>query len=281
MPCLWMPGITGGLHGITRGCWSLRILSDSCRGVLPRLLPAGRDTRLPRMADILTPKQRSALMACIRSAGNASTELRLVALLRAAGITGWRRGQRLPLRGQATDDGRQRTEDRGRITDYRGRTAGDGGPRTGDGRGEGQTAGRRLKRRATVGHPCSSAKSVVGACRPSSAVGHPPSSIRHRPLLVRPDFVFRKQRLVVFVDGCFWHGCPAHYTRPKARRVFWDAKIAANRARDRRINRALRAAGWRVLHVWEHGLKARQLGRTLARLRRAVDSERLPVAGRQ
>ncbi|HLP08272.1 MAG TPA: hypothetical protein VK178_08900 [Opitutaceae bacterium] len=87
---------------------------------------------------------------------------------------------------------------------------------------------------------------------------------------MKPDFVFRKERLVVFVDGCFWHGCPAHYTRPQARRAFWDAKTAANRARDRRIDRALRAADWRVLHVWEHAHKARQLGRTLARVRRAV-----------
>jgi len=89
---------------------------------------------------------------------------------------------------------------------------------------------------------------------------------------VRPDFLFRRERLAVFVDGCFWHGCPAHYTRPKARRAFWDAKIAANQARDRRIDRALRAAGWQVLHVWEHALATRQLGRTLARLRRAVGS---------
>ena len=148
------------------------------------------------------------------------------------------------------------------------------GPRTDDGRGEGQTAGRGLKRRATVGHPCSSAKPADKACRPSSIGGRPPSSIRHRPSLVRPDFVFRKERLVVFVDGCFWHGCPRHYTRPKARRVFWDAKIAANRARDRRIDCALRAASWRVLHVWEHALAPRQLGRTLARVRRRL---RLPV----
>ena len=81
--------------------------------------------------------------------------------------------------------------------------------------------------------------------------------------------------------GCFWHGCPRHYTRPKARRAFWDAKIAANRARDRRIDRALRAAGWRVLHVWEHALAPRLLGRTLARVRRAVAGDRLPVAGRR
>lgn len=73
----------------------------------------------------------------------------------------------------------------------------------------------------TVGHLCSSAKSVVSVRRRSSALS--------RPLIVRPDFVFRRERLVVFVDGCFWHGCPIHYTRPKSRRAFWDAKIAENR----------------------------------------------------
>jgi DNA mismatch endonuclease (patch repair protein) len=200
------------------------------------------------MADRLTTAQRSALMARIRSAGNASTELRLVALLRAGGITGWRRGCRLRLRGQRADGGRRRTD----------RSV------------KGQTAGRGLKRRATVGHPCSSAKSVVGTCRPSSAVSH--------PLTVKPDFVFRSERLVVFVDGCFWHGCPVHFTRPKARRAFWDAKIAANRARDRRVDRALRASGWRVLHVWEHALASRQIARTLARLRRAVGRPAASVA---
>ena len=86
----------------------------------------------------------------------------------------------------------------------------------------------------------------------------------------KPDFVIRRERLVVFVDGCFWHGCPLHYTRPKTRREFWEAKIAGNRARDRRIDRALRTAGWRVLHLWEHALQPRQLSRTLGRVRRAV-----------
>lgn len=87
---------------------------------------------------------------------------------------------------------------------------------------------------------------------------------------MKPDFVFRTERLAVFVDGCFWHGCPLHYTRPKTRRAFWDAKIAANRARDRRLDRALRAAGWSILHLWEHALEPRQVARTLARLGRAL-----------
>jgi DNA mismatch endonuclease (patch repair protein) len=83
---------------------------------------------------------------------------------------------------------------------------------------------------------------------------------------VKPDFVFRRERLVVFVDGCFWHGCPLHYTRPKTRREFWEAKIAGNRARDRRIDRALRTAGsprssrYRAaVRRWANGVRARGL----------------------
>ena len=234
------------------------------------------------MADILAPKQRSALMACIRSTGNASTELKLVALLRAAGIRGWRRGVRLPLPRQNEEGRVQKADDGGRTTEGGGRTKEDG---------------RRLKRRATVGHPCSSvlpsgrmvsgspgeAKGGRGLKRRATTDwdrGYRPATVHRLPSTdsVRPDFVFRKQRLVLFVDGCFWHGCPAHYTRPKARRAFWDAKIAANRARDRRVDRALRASGWRVLHVWEHALKARELGRTLVRLRRAVGRPAASVA---
>lgn len=87
---------------------------------------------------------------------------------------------------------------------------------------------------------------------------------------VRPDFVFRRERVAVFVDGCYWHGCPRHYRRPKSNRKFWDAKIERNQTRDRLVTRALRKAGWTVLRIWECALsKKRQTG-TLARLRRAV-----------
>lgn len=68
----------------------------------------------------------------------------------------------------------------------------------------------------------------------------------------RPDILFSRQRLAVYVDGCFWHSCPTHGTQPKANSAFWRAKLAANVVRDRRINEALETAGWRVLRVWEH-----------------------------
>ncbi|MDZ4200932.1 MAG: hypothetical protein U1C96_02160 [Gallionella sp.] len=60
---------------------------------------------------------------------------------------------------------------------------------------------------------------------------------RNQPLLGKPDFTFRRGRIVVFVDGCFWHGCPKCYKRPKSNRKYWDAKIAANRKRDRYVTR--------------------------------------------
>ncbi|MBL9180014.1 MAG: very short patch repair endonuclease [Verrucomicrobiaceae bacterium] len=87
---------------------------------------------------------------------------------------------------------------------------------------------------------------------------------------VRPDFVFRRERLAVFVHGCFWHGCAEHYRRPKANRKFWDAKIARNMERDAAVTKALRKAGWRVLCLWEHELAKKRERRLLARLRRWI-----------
>jgi DNA mismatch endonuclease (patch repair protein) len=88
------------------------------------------------------------------------------------------------------------------------------------------------------------------------------------PFRVRPDFVFRAQRLVVFVDGCFWHGCPRHGTKPKGNAAFWRAKFRRNRERDRRDTRNLRRAGWQVLRLWEHELRAKAQPALLTKLRR-------------
>jgi len=133
------------------------------------------------MTDVFTKEKRSEVMSRIRSRGNVRTELRLIEIMRGAGITGWRRGQ---------------------------------------------------------------------------------------PVLGRPDFVFRRERVAVFVDGCFWHGCPKCYRRPKSNRKFWDAKAARNRARDAEVTRALRRAGWTVVRIWEHAL--RHPGRIVWRLGRAL-----------
>jgi len=66
------------------------------------------------------------------------------------------------------------------------------------------------------------------------------------------DVVFTRQRVVVFIDGCFWHGCPAHGRRPTRNSEYWSPKIERNIARDRRNDDALTAAGWTVLRFWEH-----------------------------
>lgn len=68
----------------------------------------------------------------------------------------------------------------------------------------------------------------------------------------RPDIVLVRVRLAIFVDGCFWHGCPDHGVMPKANRSFWSEKIGGNQLRDRRNDAALVELGWSALHVWEH-----------------------------
>lgn len=69
---------------------------------------------------------------------------------------------------------------------------------------------------------------------------------------VRPDIVFTRARLAVFVDGCYWHGCPRHHQPSKSNVAYWQAKIARNRERDRRNDLRLSRAGWAVLRFWEH-----------------------------
>jgi DNA mismatch endonuclease (patch repair protein) len=64
--------------------------------------------------------------------------------------------------------------------------------------------------------------------------------------------VFLRQRVAVFIDGCFWHGCPEHYVRPRTQEKFWCDKLRANFERDRRQTRALLDQGWHVLRFWEH-----------------------------
>lgn len=68
----------------------------------------------------------------------------------------------------------------------------------------------------------------------------------------RADIVFRKEKVAVFIDGCFWHGCPRHATAPKSNAQWWADKLAANQVRDRSSDRKLSDAGWTVLRFWEH-----------------------------
>lgn len=137
------------------------------------------------MTDVFDKAKRSDVMSRIRGRGNRSTEMKLVAAFKAAGVRGWRRHVRLIPRAVPEEAELQ-------IKPYR--------------------------------------------------------------LKVEPDFIFRPQKLAVFVDGCFWHGCPLHATRPKANAEMWQRKLEGNIRRDKRAGKALEAAGWKVVRIWEHEL---------------------------
>ncbi len=94
---------------------------------------------------------------------------------------------------------------------------------------------------------------------------------RHAALPGKPDFTFRRERVILFVDGCFWHGCPLHGRQPGTHKEYWSQKISRNKERDRRVARELRGAGWRVLRIWEHLLKNER--EVMRRIRDALQRE--------
>jgi DNA mismatch endonuclease Vsr len=96
--------------------------------------------------------------------------------------------------------------------------------------------------------------------------------IREKQILGKPDFYFANERLAVFVDGCFWHGCPKCGHTPKTNRRYWHEKLARNKKRDTRIKRILQSNGIRVLRLWECQLRNRPdlcLKKLLVQLRSA------------
>lgn len=135
------------------------------------------------MSDFFSPRERSKLMAKIRGRHNVSTELKTVAILRQAGITGWR---------------------------------------------------------------------------------------RHLPLPGRPDFTFPRERVCIFVHGCFWHDCPRCRKRSSTRPSYWLAKISMNRRRDRRVAGQLRQRGYQVVIVWECTLRRKYPDAAIRRLKRSL-----------
>ncbi len=167
------------------------------------------------MPDIFTPAKRSEVMAAIRSRGNKATELRMVALLRAHGITGWRRQRKLRVEGVRVE----------------------------------------RKSSGASGDASVSQFSILSS-RPARRVS--------------VDFVFRAERVAVFIDGCFWHACAKHGTRPAGNRAFWKAKLDRNAERDRQVTRLLRRADWKVLRVWEHELAVKHWPRVVGRVLRAL-----------
>ncbi|MFM8302691.1 MAG: very short patch repair endonuclease [Actinomycetota bacterium] len=87
----------------------------------------------------------------------------------------------------------------------------------------------------------------------------------------RADVAFPRRRVAVFVDGCFWHGCPKHHVAPRANAGFWAEKVASNRRRDAETDRRLRALGWRVVRTWEHEDPERAARRVLRGLSGRLD----------
>lgn len=76
-----------------------------------------------------------------------------------------------------------------------------------------------------------------------------------RSLPGRPDLIFSSAKVAIFVDGCFWHGCPIHGTNPRSNAAFWAEKLRRNRERDQQVDDTLCAAGWQVIRLWEHEVK--------------------------
>jgi len=77
----------------------------------------------------------------------------------------------------------------------------------------------------------------------------------HYKIIGKPDIVFPSKKIVIFIDGCFWHKCPKCFVEPKTRREFWMNKINENVKRDKEVNKILKEDGWKVLRFWEHEVK--------------------------
>ncbi|MFC1548703.1 very short patch repair endonuclease [Candidatus Omnitrophota bacterium] len=90
----------------------------------------------------------------------------------------------------------------------------------------------------------------------------------------KPDVVYPKEKIAIFCDGCFWHGCPKCYKPPKTNKKFWKPKIRQNIYRDETVNGILRKKGWKVIRLWEHDLKKhlnkciKRIDKTLAKAKK-------------
>ena len=109
---------------------------------------------------------------------------------------------------------------------------------------------------------------------------------RHLAIYGNPDFVFPKSRLIVFVDGCFWHNCPLHGRIPETNRIFWKRKLEKNKARDLIVNDFLKAKRWVILRLWQHELQqpakvARLLKAALVKIANMQVDQPLKHSGRR
>ena len=93
---------------------------------------------------------------------------------------------------------------------------------------------------------------------------------RHLPIHGKPDFSWPQLKIALFVDGCFWHGCPRCYRAPTSNTDYWESKIKRNRSRDRKVSNLLRNSGWAVIRVWECRINE---SRTLKRITRMIEKK--------
>ncbi|MGO9871217.1 MAG: very short patch repair endonuclease [Methanoregula sp.] len=77
----------------------------------------------------------------------------------------------------------------------------------------------------------------------------------HFDLLGKPDIVFTKKKIAIFIDGCFWHKCPVCFQEPETRKEFWMKKIQSNIDRDKKVNEQLKSEGWTIIRIWEHDVR--------------------------
>lgn len=92
----------------------------------------------------------------------------------------------------------------------------------------------------------------------------------HYKLPGKPDIVFTRYKLAIFIDGCFWHKCPFCYRRPESRTDYWDQKICRNVNRDFSVNRELRELGWSVIRFWEHDV-TRDIDEVIRKIERCLE----------
>jgi len=93
-------------------------------------------------------------------------------------------------------------------------------------------------------------------------------------LKCKADIVFPREKICVFVDGCFWHGCPTHFRTPGINAEWWAEKIADNKRRDREKRRGLKVMGWKVIAIWEHEITETRLPELVTRIAAAVAQRR-------
>jgi DNA mismatch endonuclease (patch repair protein) len=101
------------------------------------------------------------------------------------------------------------------------------------------------------------------------AVGVRGYRLNRKDLPGRPDLVISRERIAIFVDGCFWHGCPRCYRRPSSNRSYWDLKVDRNMRRDRSRRAKLKRLGWKVIRLWEHQV-VKQPERCVSKILKAI-----------